>query len=118
MAYKNFETNFDEVRENRRLDRWIVNLADFFQTEKVQLLRLKALKEDQDCDFEDVHKDLENAIDNQLYEVFQTTIPSSILKKHNLTHRREDFDAVINIDPALIAKFMLADDDYISCYAF
>ena len=34
---------FQEIRENRHFDRWIVNLADFFQTEKYQLLKLGAL---------------------------------------------------------------------------
>lgn len=36
MAQNVASQNFQEIRENRHFDRWIVNLADFFQTEKYQ----------------------------------------------------------------------------------
>lgn len=121
MAQNVASQNFQEIRENRHFDRWIVNLADFFQTEKYQLLKLGALNnnvKDTDWSFKDVDPDYERKIDDQLYKVYQQNISSEALVEHHLTKRREDFDAILYIAPETLAKFQIMDDDYISCYMF
>ena len=121
MAQNVASQNFQEIRENRHFDRWIVNLDDFFQTEKYQLLKLGALNnnvKDTDWSFKDVDPDYEKEIDDQLYKVYQQNISSEALVEHHLTKRREDFDAILYIAPETLAKFQIMDDDYISCYMF
>lgn len=121
MAQDMVFQNSLEIRENRHFDRWIVNLADFFQTEKYQLMKLNALNQnnkDVDWSFRDVDQDYENEIDNQLYKVYQQNISSEALADHHLTKRREDFDALLYIAPDTLAKFQIMDDNYLKCYMF
>ena len=111
----------EEIREDRRLDRWIVNLADFLQEEKYQLLKLQALQQDKpktDWNFRTINKKINEAIDEQLYHVYQVSFSKDVLAKHGLTHKREDFEAVMYIDPALLTMFQTVDDHYIECYTF
>lgn len=115
----NEKENVEMLEQGRRFDRWIVNLAEFFQNEKIQLIRLRKLKENSnDWDFNIRDKEYNKEIDDQLYKVYQTTMPANVLAEHNLTLKREDFDAIMYIDPELLARFQMMDDHYMSCFVF
>ena len=84
--------DFEEVRENRHFDRWIVNLADFLQTEKFQLFAQSNLNkscDDPDWTYKDIDHVYEQKLDDQLYEVYRSSIPTKILVKHGLTKKEK-----------------------------
>lgn len=115
----NEKESLEVIDNGRQFDRWIVNLAEFFQNEKIQLIRLKKLQKDsQDWNYQLDDPEYEKLIDDQLYDVYRSTISKEVLAKHHLTWKREDFDDILYIDPELLARFQMMDDNYISCYVF
>lgn len=104
-----------EIRETRRLDRWIVNLAHFLKTEKAQLYELYSLKGNAQLETDRKFSDM---VDDQLYDVYKNNFPSKILEEHNLTKTRDDFDAVMYLDPELITRCLISDDKYVECFSF
>lgn len=104
-----------EIRETRRLDRWIVNLAHFLKTEKAQLYELYSLKGNAQLETDRKFSDM---VDDQLYDVYKNNFPSKTLEEHNLTKTRDDFDAVMYLDPELITRCLISDDKYVECFSF
>ncbi|RMC46716.1 hypothetical protein [Lactobacillus sp. ESL0230] len=124
MKKNKYFTNVDteEIKEaDRQFDRWIVNLIDFLQTEKLQLLKIYSLQhdiKDQNLDFNTIDRNIQAKLDDQLYKVYVSLFDKAELKKHNLTLSRNDFNSLMYVPPELLIRFQLMDDHYISCYTF
>lgn len=104
-----------EIRETRTLDKWIINLAQFLKTEKSQLFKLYGLKGN---DKLKNNRKFSDMVDDQIYEVYQNAFPKELLQEHNLTKSRDDFDAVMYLDPELVTRGLISDENYVKCFSF
>lgn len=106
-----------EIRETRTLDKWIINLAQFLKTEKAQLFKLYGLKGNGNDKLKNNRK-FSDMVDDQIYEVYQNAFPKELLQEHNLTKARDDFEAVMYLDPELVTRCLISDENYVKCFSF
>ena len=112
----NFTEDDDiEIRETRTLDKWIINLAQFLKTEKAQLFKLYGLKGN---DKLKNNRKFSDMVDDQIYEVYQNAFSKELLQEHNLTKARADFEAVMYLDPELVTRCLISDENYVKCFSF
>ncbi|KJY59672.1 hypothetical protein JF72_15050 (plasmid) [Lactobacillus apis] len=104
-----------EIRETRTLDKWIINLAQFLKTEKAQLFKLYGLKGN---DKLKNNRKFSDMVDDQIYEVYKNAFPEELLQEHNLTIARDDFEAVMYLDPELVTRGLISDEEYVKCFSF
>lgn len=104
-----------EIRETRTLDKWIINLAQFLKTEKAQLFKLYGLKGN---DKLKNNRKFSDMVDDQIYDIYQNAFPEELLQEHNLTKARDDFEAVMYLDPELVTRGLISDENYVKCFSF
>lgn len=104
-----------EIRETRTLDKWIINLAQFLKTEKAQLFKLYGLKGN---DKLKNNRKFSDMVDDQIYDIYQNAFPEKLLQEHNLTKARDDFEAVMYLDPELVTRGLISDENYVKCFSF
>lgn len=109
------EEDDSEIRETRTLDKWIINLAQFLKTEKAQLFKLYGLKGN---DKLKNNRKFSDMVDDQIYDIYQNAFPEELLQEHNLTKARDDFEAVMYLDPELVTRGLISDENYVKCFSF
>ncbi|KJY54708.1 MULTISPECIES: hypothetical protein [Lactobacillus] len=123
---KNIKSDSQEIiAGDRNLDRWIVYLSDFLQTEKSQLIALHKLQNDKNdgktkWQLSDTGIDVakEKKIDDIIYELFRSSISLEQLKQHGLSFKRQDFDALLYMPPDNLMLLEYMDDNYLKCCSF
>ncbi len=115
----------EKIAGDRSLDRWIVYLSDFLQTEKSQLIALHKLQSDKndgktEWQLNDTEIDVakEKKIDDIIYELFRSSISLEQLKQHGLSFKRQDFDALLYMPPENLMLLEYMDDKYLKCCSF